>query len=550
MPIRFVDDPQPSQPKSKIRFLDDQDQPEQGSDNFSARGVSMGVVDPVYGVGQIVPRVLEKVTSIGGLAENPVSRAYGRSAEGVDKGYKQVSSAYEAQRKNPEGVDWGRLVGNVASPVNWVGTGAVAPAAGIGAKIATGSALGGGMAAAMPVEDADNYWTEKAQQIGIGAGAGALGTAVASGIGRVLSPKTAPEVTAMLKEGVKLTPGEMAGGAVKRGEDILRSLPVVGGLVKNAQTKGIESLNEAAINRSLSPIGKALPKGMNVGREAIAYADDTLGQAYDNLIPKLTGKIDKPFADAMDALDDAVKNNFALDDADKALYKNIMDQIVRKRFSQNGSVFGQGIKDIESELGRLVKLFGSDQSASKRNLSGALSDAQDALRDMLQRNNPDNAAELKAINKGWANFKRVQRAASSVGSEQGVFTPAQLQSSVRAMDKSKDHSAFAKGMALMQDLSEPAKARMAQSIPNSGTVDRAVGLGLLGAGGLGYQYDNPYLLALGGLGAAYTPAGRKMAEILLTQRPDVVRQAGTAISKYAPYLAAPTAIPLAKNGGD
>ena len=46
---------------------------------------------------------------------------------------------------------------------------------------------------------------------------------------------------------------------------------------------------------------------MDVGRGAIAYAEDTLGQAYDNLLPKLTGKIDKPFADAMDSLDDAVK---------------------------------------------------------------------------------------------------------------------------------------------------------------------------------------------------------------------------------------------------
>lgn len=549
MPIRFIDEQPAEPPKGKIRFLDDMPQPEKsGSDNFSSYGVSMGVVDPIYGVGQLVPRGLSAAAKAIGL--DTVSDLYKQSAENIDTGYKQVSKEYESQRQDPKGFDWGRLVGNVASPINWVGTGAVAPTAKIGAKVATGAAIGGGMTAAMPVENTDNYWTEKAQQFGIGLGAGALGTAATSGIGRVLSPKTAPEVTSMLKEGVKLTAGEMAGGAVKRGEDILRSFPVVGSLVKNSQTNSIKSLNEAAINRALSPIGKSLPKGMDVGRGAIAYAEDTLGQAYDNLLPKLTGKIDKPFADAMDSLDDAVKNNFALEDADKALYKNIMDQIVRNRFSKNGTVFGQGVKDIESELGRLIKSFGSDQSASKRNLSGALSEAQDALRDMLQRANPDNAAELKAINKGWANFKRVQRAASSVGSEEGVFTPAQLQSSVRALDKSKDHSAFAKGMALMQDLSEPAKARMAQSIPNSGSVDRAVGLGLIGAGGLGYQYDNPYLLALGGLGAAYTPAGRKMAEMLLTKRPEIVRQAGTAISKYSPYLASPMAIPLAKNSGD
>ena len=50
------------------------------------------------------------------------------------------------------------------------GTGAVAPTAKIGAKVATGAALGGGMTAAMPVENTDNYWTEKRNNSGIGLG--------------------------------------------------------------------------------------------------------------------------------------------------------------------------------------------------------------------------------------------------------------------------------------------------------------------------------------------------------------------------------------------
>ena len=190
MPIRFIDEQPAEPPKGKIRFLDEMPQPEKsGSDNFSSYGVSMGVVDPVYGVGQLVPRGLSAAAKAIGL--DTVSDLYKQSAENVDKGYKQVSQEYESQRQDPKGFDWGRLAGNVASPINWVGTGAVAPATKIGAKVATGAALGGGMTAAMPVENTDNYWTEKAQQFGIGLGAGALGTAATSGIGRILSPKTA-----------------------------------------------------------------------------------------------------------------------------------------------------------------------------------------------------------------------------------------------------------------------------------------------------------------------------------------------------------------------
>lgn len=548
MPIRFVDEQPMEQPKSKIRFLDDAPQPEKtGSDNFSTYGVSMGVVDPIYGAGQLIPRALEKITSLGGLAENPVSRAYGRSAENIDKGYKQVSGEYEAQRQDPKGFDWGRLTGNVASPVNWIGTGAGGTATGLGGKMAVGAGMGAGSAAAMPVENTDNYWGEKAQQIGLGATAGVAAPLAGSAIGRVLNPQTAPEVKSMLKEGVKLTAGEMAGGAVKRAEDIMGSIPVIGSIVKGAQTRSIESLNEAAINRSLSPIGKSLPKNINMGREAIAYANEALGNAYDELLPKLSGKIDKPFADAMDNLDLAVKGNFALEDADKAIYDGIMNQVVRKRFSNNGSVFGQGIKDIESELGRYAKDFSSDPSSSKRNLGAALEQAQSELRNMLVRNNPKYADELKSINKGWANFKRVQKASTSAGTQEGVFTPAQLQSAVRSADKTKDKAAFARGEALMQDLSEPAKARMSPSIPNSGSVDRALGFGVAAGGGTALM--NPWTAPLGAAALAYTPAGRKIAEILLTQRPEVSRKIGSAASKYAPYLSAPSAIPLAKESG-
>ena len=76
------------------------------------------------------------------------------------KGYKQVSGQYEANA-TPDDFDWGRLTGNVVSPVNWMGVGAGGAATGLGGKMAVGAGMGASSAAAMPVENTDNYWEEK-----------------------------------------------------------------------------------------------------------------------------------------------------------------------------------------------------------------------------------------------------------------------------------------------------------------------------------------------------------------------------------------------------
>ena len=76
------------------------------------------------------------------------------------------------------------------------------------------------------------------------------------------------------------------------------------------------------------------------------------------------------------------------------------------------------------------------------------------------------------IDKAYANFKRIQRAAAGVGTEDGVFTPAQLLSAAKAMDRTKDKRAFSEGTALLQDLAAAGKEVMPSKIPDSGTAGR------------------------------------------------------------------------------
>lgn len=91
---------------------------------------------------------------------------------------------------------------------------------------------------------------------------------------------------------------------------------------------------------------------------------------------------------------------------------------------------------------------------------------------------------------------------------------------MKALDKSKDKARFAQGDALMQDLTDAGKARLAQTVPDSGTPFRLATMATLGAGAF-----NPLipLSALAGA-AGYTKAGQKAITALLTERPEMANQ--------------------------
>jgi len=130
-----------------------------------------------------------------------------------------------------------------------------------------------------------------------------------------------------------------------------------------------------------------------------------------------------------------------------------------------------------------------------------------------------------------------------------VFNPSQLQSAVKALDRSKDKGAFARGSALMQDLSDPAKSRMAPSVPNSGTADRAMAAATLFSLGGGASVS-PAAIPAAVAALGYVPGGRRIAQALLAERPKALRAVGSAAAKYAPYLSGPAAAPLANQRRD
>lgn len=479
----------------------------------ASRSFGMGLTDPIYGAGQFVPRVLEQVTSLGGNFPNPVSDLYGKSAARVDADVQAREKAYTDAGGNQGGIDWWRMGGNIASPPNYVmPTGSASTILG---QMGKGALSGLGFSTMQPVQDTQNYWDEKGGQMLTGTLSGGAVPAVTGTLSKAFQPIVTKGTDLLKKEGVSLTPGQSMGGLTKWTEDKLTSVPFLGDMIKKSQSRGIEDLNRAAYARALKPIGEKLPNDVALGRDAVAYINQKLSDKYDNLLPSLGGQVDNQFSTDISTLKNMVANDLTMNPAEQDKFVKILTNTIDRRVAPGGGYTGQAVKEIESELGNLSAKFGQGD-VSQRALANALKETQQTLRDMVERTNPQYAKELSSINKGYANFKRIQQAATKKGSqdlEAGVFTPAELQQAVKMLDKSKDRSAFAKGNALMQDLSEAAVKRLPNSIPNSGTADRLLMAGiapaLFGLGGTGASYVDPERAPLYlGLAAATLPYTR------------------------------------------
>ena len=335
-------------------------------------------------------------------------------------------------------------------------------------------------------------------------------------VAAMVSPTVDPGVRALMAEGVTPTTGQILGGGYKRFEEGLTSIPVIGDFIKSAQGRATEQLNTAAFNRALKPIGSSLPSG-TTGREAVQFVSDKLDDAYGKLLPKMTVQADPVFGTEIGNLRQMVAQGAIDPNAVKA-FDRFLDSNVVNKFQGQQAITGQTLKQIQSDLRERINLLSASTDADQRLMGQALQEVQDQFRQLVIRSNPANAAELKAIDTGYANFKRVQRAAGLTGAEEGIFSPAQLQSAVRAMDKSKDKSQFAIGQALMQDLSETGKTVLGNKLPDSGTPYRSLAALIASGGAAGAGYP---AIAAGMLAgpALYSAPGQRLAAAALTARP-------------------------------
>jgi hypothetical protein len=518
-------------------------------------GYTRGLRDPIDAMAQMLPRILSQATSLGGTVENDVSKFFAEEAAKVDALNLAVEQKYQEQKKaeGREGIDFKRITGNIVNPVN-LAVAARAPSAvasvanvasrlplmaNVGQKVVqaslspVGQAVIGGAASGMlePVFDAEgkDFATEKAKQAGAGALIGGATQKAISGVGRVLSPQISPEARALYAQGVELTPGQALGGTYKKLEEAAKSIPIAGDVVVGAEKRSIESFNRAVIDDALTSLNVKVPKKL-VGREAINYADDAISNAYNKVLGKAKVTADATLLDDLSNLTSRMAQE--LPEQRASQFDKIISQKVLDKFKTD-TLTGTQWKSIDSELGRLASNYMNTSDADQRILGGAIKEAQLNLRELLARANPEKAVEIAKANNAFSKFLRVERAASSVGAQEGVFSPAQLLSATKALDESLRKGQFARGRAVMQPMAEGAKSVMGANLPDSGTAYRgATGLGVLGAG-----YVEPTtLLAPLAIGGAYTKPMQDLMRILIMERPELLRQAGAGLQQTSPTI--------------
>lgn len=506
-----------------------------------AGGLAMGVRDPIdaaaQGLRRMVPESIGNAVDAFGnrLADAGLPVARSNGVAGIDAGINQVNQRYEAARKaaGRDGIDFARIGGNVVGAAPLIAATPAVAGLSLPARIGVGAVQGGAMGAMNPVlgEKAQaDFADEKLGQVGLGAAFGGVTPIVASGLSRLVSPiasRAGSPQQLLAREGVQLTPGQALGGLAMKAEDKLMSVPIVGGFVNKARDRSVEQLNRAVYNRVLAPIGQ---KTTLTGREAIDDVSLRIGQAYDDVLSKVKFAPDSKFTNDIAKLRAMGKS---LPARESATLNSIIDREIMAPLSVGKAIDGEAFKAVESQLGNQASALLSTTDYYQRQVGNAILEAQKALRAGLLRTNKPVAKRLTAVNRSFSELTRLQRAGASSGAAEGVFTPAQLASAVRAADKTVRKNAYARGKAPMQDLSDAAKTVMSQQVPDSGTAGR-----IMGAVGLGGLMTNPLLTIGSGLGASlpYMPGLDKVTVKAILNRPQGAEALARQIQNIPPGL--------------
>jgi hypothetical protein len=258
-----------------------------------------------------------------------------------------------------------------------------------------------------------------------------------------------------------------------------------------------------------------MPANIPMGRAAADYVGDRLGAAYQRILPRVTitaNPADPAFAGFLGDMAGVVRDaRTMLPDAEFDQFERfVRAQLEDKIVNAGGVIDGNTTNGIDSMLGSEARGYAGSREHDQRKLGDALEDVQAAFRTLIERQNPAQAAELRQAREGWANYVRVARAAAASGTatREGIFTPAQLNQAVRAENNTTRKLGYARGTALLQDLSDAGQAVLPSHYPDSGTAGRlAWGAG---AFGLAEMLHHPeMLLGLFGGAAPYTAPASK-----------------------------------------
>jgi hypothetical protein len=463
-------------------------------------GVMQGLRDLVNAPAQLLSEALpagvtERVNALNNwLADQglPLERL---GEGGVSQQIAEQEQAYQQARQaaGEEGVDWGRIGGNVGGTLagGWAsGISRLLPqAASLGGRLAQGAGIGAATGAlTTPVTGGDDFWTQKAIQTGIGAGAGAAGEAVIGGLGALGRNAGRADVRALQAEGVEPTIGQAMGGMASRTEEKLGSIPLLGDAIGAARQRAQDQWILAAERRAM----EGLPGDVTeIGQRGIQQMQNMANRAYreaEQLAPggillnrpqgtaTLAGPGTQPITAGQEIMQLTQNMRYATGDARRAFSQFMRDKF-GPRLGRAQGFDPVNFKELDSELSTAI-------AKSEGQAQDAFRELRNILRSAAADQNPAYAQALNVADRAYANLVRLEAAANRTAAKEGVFTPGQLQLAAKYSDRSVRHRQAAAGEAPMQDIANLGQRVLGDRVPTSGTTERAMTAGLAGGGAL------------------------------------------------------------------
>ena len=316
-----------------------------------------------------------------------------------------------------------------------------------------------------------------------------IGTTIGGLTGGTLQ-KVAPYATEsakkLIKRGVPVTVGDAVGGGLKRLEEAMTSVPLLGSSIASAKQRSKIGFDRTIFEEVLEPLKsigvnpKQIVKG-KTGNELYDAVEKVVTKAYDDVVPTLNlpnrqlvqSKIDDAIYNSAETLDDNLEKVFFKD----------LEKIIYSKFDADGNITGEGFKQAVSQLRTKARKIGASQpTLFSDDLIGSYKNVENSLIDILKITNPSQKVKLDAIDKSFKRLLPVER--SVIQSEGGEFTADQVLKNIKKADTSLRNKDFARGKADMQPLVRAGQETIKQRLPNSGTADRvlaniAVGGGLV-----------------------------------------------------------------------
>lgn len=446
-----------------------------------------------------------------GFNADSIIGALGGDAEGI----RQAQAATQAA--HPKSAAAGTIAGGVGSAIaleNVLGklglTGLAKPTV---ADLAYGANAGAGATDYAQ----DGSPATAADRLG-GAAKGALaataGGLVGQGIaatGRGLAKGARdPYVASVNAEGVPTTVGQQytgkLGGIIKRTEDRIAGLPVVGDIINARRLEGIKKWNEKVFDRTLEPIG--VKSAGKVGEAGIDHAQDKISEAFNKA---LGGKAVVPDAPMAAELTKSVSGVMALPRVGDEVADGV--RVILEPYMSGPNLSGEAMQQISRELRDLKASYNGDPL--KKRIGEAIDEVEDSIFGPFRRQLPDLLPEYDKAKLAQRRLYIVADAVNAAKNKEGVFMPSQLGNADRSSTKKlQGKVAAARGKGQFHDMQRAAQQVLPGQIPDSGTAGRIIVPGIaLGvgsgsdAGGLTPAGTGTALAGI--LALAYTRSGQR-----------------------------------------